>query len=68
MNKTLKFIILLVGIGLLIYGIYMLFVPEAAVSIGSLEIGVQDNTNAFISIGLGIVVLAIGFIGGKRLS
>ena len=65
MNKTLKLILVLVGIALLAFGVYRLFVPEASISIGSLDISAQDNTNAYISIGVGLVVLIISFVGDK---
>lgn len=66
MNKSVKTVLLVVGLGLLGYGIYTLVAPEAAVSIGELSIEAQDNTNSYITIALGIVALALGFVGGKK--
>ena len=66
MNKTIKLILLIAGVGLLGYGIYMLVAPEALVSIGSLDIRAQDNNNAYITIGFGLLVIVIGFITGKK--
>ncbi|SHI83681.1 hypothetical protein [Algibacter luteus] len=66
MNKSVKTVLLVVGLGLLGYGIYTLVAPEAAVSIGELSIEAQDNTNSYITIALGIVALALGFLGGKK--
>ena len=66
MNKTIKIILLIAGIGLLGYGIYILVAPEASVSIGSLDFQVQDNNNAYITIGLGLLALAIGYFAGKK--
>ncbi|MGC1204117.1 MAG: hypothetical protein WA839_04415 [Flavobacteriaceae bacterium] len=66
MNKTIKSILLVAGIGLLIYGVYTMFAPEASLSIGSLEVKAQDNTNSYITIGLGLAALLISFIGGRK--
>ncbi|WP_185956511.1 hypothetical protein [Changchengzhania lutea] len=44
MNKTVKQILLVVGIVLLGYGIYTLIAPEASVSFGGLSVEAQDNT------------------------
>lgn len=66
MNKTIKSILLVVGIGLLVYGVYTMFAPEASLSIGSLEVTAQDNTNSYITIGLGLAALLISFIGGRK--
>ncbi|MGZ0016489.1 hypothetical protein [Yeosuana sp. AK3] len=68
MNKTLKSILLVVGLVLLIYGVYTMFAPEASLSIGSLDITTQDNTNSYIMIGLGLASILISFIGGKYLN
>lgn len=67
MNKTLKTILMSVGVVLLVYGIYTLIAPEASIGIGDLSIDVQDNTNAYMTIGLGLVALVLGFLGGKKL-
>jgi hypothetical protein len=66
MNKSVKTVLLVVGLGLLGYGIYTLVAPEASVSIGELSIEAQDNTNSYITIALGIVALALGYLGGKK--
>jgi len=52
----------------LIYGVYTVFAPEASLSIGSLDITAQDNTNSYIMIGLGLASILISFIGGKYLN
>ncbi|RXJ45524.1 hypothetical protein [Gelidibacter gilvus] len=67
MNKTLKTILMIVGVVLLVYGIYTLIAPEASIGIGDLSIDVQDNTDAYMTIGLGVVALVLGFLGGKKL-
>jgi len=67
MNKTVKTIMLVVGIVLIIYGIYTLIVPEASVSTGGLPVDAQNNDDAYITIGLGMVALVLGLVGGKKL-
>ena len=57
---------LIVGVILLAYGVYAMVVPETQVSIGDLDlIEAQDNTNAYITIGLGIAAIALSLIKGK---
>ncbi|TXD51797.1 MULTISPECIES: hypothetical protein [unclassified Polaribacter] len=66
MNKTIKTILLVAGVILLAYGIYTMVVPETKVSIGDLDlIKLQDNTNAYITIGLGIAAVALSLIKEK---
>jgi hypothetical protein len=60
-------ILVIAGIVLLGYGIYTFIAPEAVVSIGDLDvITAQDNTNAYLSIVLGIVLLFVGLLGTKN--
>ncbi len=66
MNKTVKTILLLVGVILLIYGIYILIMPEASLDLGIFKVEEQDNTNAYITIALGIIALAVSFMGGRK--
>ena len=66
MNKTVKMILLIVGIVLIGYGIYTLIAPEASVSVGDISVEAQDNTDAYITIGLGIVAAALSFLGSRR--
>ncbi|WP_445731108.1 hypothetical protein [Mariniflexile sp.] len=67
MAKSIKTILMVVGVGLLVYGIYAMIIPETQLSIGDLDlVKEQDNTNAFIIIGLGLVAILIGFLGGKK--
>ncbi|QHI35008.1 hypothetical protein IMCC3317_03540 [Kordia antarctica] len=66
MNKTIKLITLIVGVALIAYGIFTVISPEASVSIGPLNAEVQDNNNAYITIGLGVVVLLVSLIAGKK--
>lgn len=66
MNKNIKTILLVVGIILLAYGFYTMVVPETKVAIGDLNlVEAQDNTNAYIAIGLGILAVVLSLIKGK---
>ncbi|UAM97842.1 hypothetical protein K8354_16365 [Polaribacter litorisediminis] len=66
MNKTIKTVLLFAGVILLVYGIYTLVIPETKVSIGDIDlVSVQDNTNSYITIGLGILAVALSLIKEK---
>jgi hypothetical protein len=66
MNKTIKTVLLIVGVILLAYGIYTMVIPETKVAIGDVSlVEAQDNTNSFIIIGLGIVAVVISLVKGK---
>lgn len=66
MNKTIKTVLLIAGVVLLVYGIYNLIAPEASFDIGIIKAEAQDNTNAYMTIGFGILALAIGILAGKK--
>lgn len=66
MNNTIKYILLVAGVALLGYGIYQLVTPEASVDLGIVAVEVQDNNNAYISIGLGLAALLVAVVGGKK--
>lgn len=68
MNKGIKSFLLIIGIGLIGYGIYTLVVPETILSIGSLDVKANDSNNnkSYITIGLGLVALVISFIGSRK--
>ena len=57
---------LFVGVVLIAYGIYTLISPEASIGIGDLSINVQDNTDAYWTIGLGLATLVLGLVGGRK--
>jgi len=66
MNKSIKLVLLIVGIILITYGIYIMVIPETQVSLGDVDlVETQDNTNAYITIGLGIVAVATSLVKGK---
>lgn len=66
MNQTIKLIVVIAGVALLGYGIYTLIAPEASISLGPLNVEAQDNTNSYITIGLGVLTLVIGLIFSKK--
>ncbi|WP_433991540.1 hypothetical protein U8527_07545 [Kordia algicida OT-1] len=66
MNKTIKLILLIAGIALIGYGIYTMIAPEVSLSLGPIDAEVQDNNNAYIAIGFGVVALLVGLIAGKK--
>ena len=66
MNKTVKTVLLVAGIALLGYGIYTMIAPEADLEVGPLSVEAQDNTNSYITIGLGIAALVASFLGGRK--
>ena len=66
MNKTVKTVLLVAGIALIGYGIYTMVAPEASISIGDIGIEAQDNTNSYITIALGVVVLLASVFAGKK--
>lgn len=66
MNKTVKLILMVVGIGLLAYGIYTLIAPEASVTLGGISMEAQDNSNSYITIALGLGALVLSFLAGKK--
>jgi hypothetical protein len=59
-------ILLIAGVGLLGYGIYLLVMPETSLDLGIIDIQTQDNKNAYITIGLGLVALAISIFAGNK--
>ncbi len=66
MNKTIKTILLVVGLVLVGYGIYKMIIPEASIDIGVVKIEAQDNSDAYITIGLGLAALVLSFLGGRK--
>ncbi|WP_452599328.1 hypothetical protein [Pontimicrobium sp. MEBiC01747] len=66
MNKSLPKIFVIVAVILIGYGIFTLIQPEASFSFGPIDIEEQDNTNAYITIGLGMLALVLSFITKKK--
>jgi uncharacterized membrane protein YidH (DUF202 family) len=66
MNKTVKTVLLIVGVILLVYGIYTMITPETQVSIGNLDLlKTQDNTSSYFAIGLGLVAIVLSLLKRK---
>tara|TARA_R110002096_G_scaffold431563_1_gene646997 strand:- start:32993 stop:33196 length:204 start_codon:yes stop_codon:yes gene_type:complete len=66
MKKPIKKILIIVGIVLSSYGFYMLIAPEASINVGPIDMQAQDNTSAFITIGIGIATILVSFLAGKK--
>jgi hypothetical protein len=66
MNKTVKLILLIVGLILMGYGIYTLIAPEASIDIGIASAEIQDNNNSYITIGLGLAAIVLSVLAGKK--
>lgn len=66
MDKIIKPILIIAGLVLTIYGVYKVIAPEATVDIGIAEFSSQDNNKAYISLAVGIVILAISYFIKKK--
>lgn len=67
MSKNFRSIVLIAGIVILAYGVYTLVQPETQVSIGDVDlIKVQDNTNSYITIAVGVIAIALSSFAGKK--
>jgi uncharacterized membrane protein YvlD (DUF360 family) len=67
MNRTIKSILLLIGIALLFYGIYTLVIPETQISIEEIDlVKVQENTNSYLTVGIGLVAIVLSLINPKK--
>ncbi|MDN3596462.1 hypothetical protein [Zunongwangia endophytica] len=66
MNNVLKIALLVIGVGLVGYGIYSLFSPEVALDSAPIEVEAQDsNTQSYAMIAFGLLTL-IGGLAFKR--
>lgn len=67
MGKNFRSIVLIAGIVILAYGVYTLVQPETQVSVGDVDlIKVQDNTNSYITIAVGVIAIALSSFAGKK--
>ena len=66
--KILKFVLVIVGVGLLLVGLYNAFMPQEVLSIGSLELSLEQGlTNQSTGmIGLGALALSAAFFAKNR--
>ncbi len=60
-----KSILKFLELALLGYGIYTQVAPEASVRIGGMSVEAQDNTDSYMTIGLGILALGVSFLGKR---
>ena len=66
MHKIIQAILLIVGVILIGYGVYTMITPEVSMDLGIVEAEVQDNDNAYITIGLGIASVVLSLLGSKK--
>lgn len=67
MNNVLKIVLLVVGVGLIGYGLYTLITPEFAIDAGPLQVEAQgDKTQPIAMIAFGILALIGGLAFNKR--
>lgn len=67
--KALKIILIIIGIGLIVFGLIQAFVPETVFKLGPLEVEDQEglNTETLIILAIGVISLIVGgIIKGKR--
>jgi hypothetical protein len=67
MNRAVKKVLLILGIILLIFGVYTMIIPETESSIGNLDLlKIQDNSKSYITIGFGVIAIFLSLIKGKE--
>jgi len=67
MNNVLKFVLLIIGIGLIGYGVYQLITPEFSIDAGPLQVEAHgDNSQSYAMIVFGILSLIGGLAFRKR--
>jgi hypothetical protein len=67
MNNVLKFVLLIIGAGLVGYGVYDLVTPEFSIDAGPLQVEAHgDNTQSYAMIVFGILSLIGGLAFRKR--
>lgn len=66
MQKAIQAVLLLVGVILIGYGIYTMITPEASVDLGIVEAEIQDNNDAYITIGLGIAAVVLSLLASRK--
>lgn len=67
MYNTLKIVLLVVGVILVGYGLYLLITPEVSMQAGPLKVEAQgDNTQSYAMIGFGILALVGGVAFKKK--
>lgn len=66
--KILRLLLLIVGIVLIVLGLYNAFVPQEVVDIGPLEVSAKEglNNQTLAMLGLGVLALIAGAFLKKR--
>lgn len=66
MKSIAKTILLILGIGFLLYGTYTFIQPEASVDLLVAEIEEQDNSDSYITLGIGLVLTLVGVFLSRK--
>lgn len=67
MNRAVKKVLLILGIILLIFGVYTMIIPEKETPIGSLDlVKTPDNSKSYITIGFGVIAIFLCLIKEKE--
>ena len=69
MNKSLKTLLIVVGIALIAYGLYTMFSPDAVIDAGPISIEASDNsvsTQTIVVLVLGALALAAALFAKKK--
>jgi len=66
MQKAIQGILLFVGVFLIGYGIYTMITPEASVDLGIVEAEIQDDNEAYTTIGLGIASVVLSLLASRK--
>ena len=66
MHKAIQAILLVVGVLLIVYGLYTMITPEASVDLGIVEAEIQDNNNAYVTIGFGLALIFLALLASRR--
>lgn len=66
--KILKIVLLIVGVVLIIFGLYNAFVPQSVIDIGPLQVNKTDglNNQTLGMIGIGVLALLAGALLKNR--
>ncbi|PSG89471.1 hypothetical protein [Aurantibacter aestuarii] len=66
MNNLVSIVLRVVGLILLGYGIYQVIMPEASVDLGVVKAIAQDNSDAYVTMGLGLLSIGLGYFIGRK--
>lgn len=66
--RALKIILLILGVGLIVFGLIQAFVPETVFKLGPLEVEDQEglSTETILIIAAGVIALIIGGVIKKK--